>query len=50
MDFKLTEEQQMIVDSLGKYAEKELKPIVPKPPDVIQRFGFSNPKYWAAHI
>ena len=27
MDFTLTEEQQMIVDSLGKYAENELKPI-----------------------
>lgn len=27
MDFTLTEEQQMIVDSLGKYAIKELKPI-----------------------
>ncbi len=27
MDFTLTEEQQMIVDTLGKYAENELKPI-----------------------
>lgn len=27
MDFALTEEQQMIVDSLGKYADKELGPI-----------------------
>ena len=27
MDFTLTEEQQMIVDSLGKYAQTELKPI-----------------------
>ena len=27
MDFQLTEEQQMIVDSLGKYARNELKPI-----------------------
>ena len=27
MDFTLTEEQQMIVDSLGKYAINELKPI-----------------------
>ena len=27
MDFTLTEEQQMIVDSRGKYAENELKPI-----------------------
>ena len=27
MDFTLTEEQQMIIDSLGKYAENELKPI-----------------------
>jgi len=27
MDFTLTEEQQMIVDSLGKYAQNELKPI-----------------------
>ena len=27
MDFTLSEEQQMIVDSLGKYAQNELKPI-----------------------
>ena len=27
MDFQLTEEQQMIVDSLGKYARNELEPI-----------------------
>ena len=27
MDFTLTEEQQLIVDSLGKYAENELNPI-----------------------
>jgi alkylation response protein AidB-like acyl-CoA dehydrogenase len=27
MDFRLSEEQQMIVDSLGKYAQNELKPI-----------------------
>ncbi|MEP1473015.1 MAG: acyl-CoA dehydrogenase family protein [Halieaceae bacterium] len=27
MDFSLTEEQQMIVDSLGKYARNELKPL-----------------------
>ena len=27
MDFTLTEEQQMIVDSLGKYAQNELRPI-----------------------
>ena len=27
MDFQLTEEQQMIVDTLGKYAQNELKPI-----------------------
>ena len=27
MDFTLTEEQQMIVNSLGKYAQNELKPI-----------------------
>jgi alkylation response protein AidB-like acyl-CoA dehydrogenase len=30
MDFQLTEEQQMIVDSLGKYARQELKPVVEK--------------------
>ncbi len=28
MDFTLTEEQQMITDSLGKYLQNELKPIV----------------------
>jgi alkylation response protein AidB-like acyl-CoA dehydrogenase len=28
MDFTLSEEQQMITDSLGKYLQKELKPIV----------------------
>mgnify|MGYP001825029892 FL=1 len=27
MDFTLSEEQQMIVDSLGKYARNELKPL-----------------------
>ena len=27
MDFQLTEEQQMIVDSLGKYVQNELEPI-----------------------
>jgi alkylation response protein AidB-like acyl-CoA dehydrogenase len=30
MDFTLSEEQQMIVDSLGKYARNELKPIAVK--------------------
>ena len=30
MDFQLAEEQQMIVDSLGKYARHELKPVVEK--------------------
>ncbi len=28
MDFTLTEEQQMITDSLGKYLQNELKPVV----------------------
>jgi hypothetical protein len=27
MDFQLTEEQQMIVESLGKYARNELDPV-----------------------
>ena len=30
MDFTLTEEQQMIVDSLGKYAQNELEPVARK--------------------
>jgi alkylation response protein AidB-like acyl-CoA dehydrogenase len=35
MDFTLTDEQQMIVDSLGKYAQNELKPIVEKYRDLL---------------
>ena len=35
MDFQLTEEQSMIVDSLAKYAENELEPVAREYRDLL---------------